>query len=253
MTSWACFLGPGLKFIFHWKAHLSISATSFFSSFSDVFISCVTENRDMSSANSLAWKKGPVARSLTKIKHSKRPKMDSWGTPEATSAQLESCPFNTILCFLSLKKLAKHFCRFPLIWFCFNLKITLLCQTLSNARNTSRNTSWPHIFHQMICKYQELLKVIGWYKSLKLNWFVAISLFFIKNWSILSKISFSRILAQMGSSDIGQQFFRHCLLPFFMNLDNVSLFPIQGKEISPCKWFLMVYKLCFQTFWASRH
>ena len=47
-------LGSGLKYIFHWKAQLSILDKSLFSSFVDMFMSCVTENKDVSLANSLA-------------------------------------------------------------------------------------------------------------------------------------------------------------------------------------------------------
>ena len=44
MTSRACLLGSGLKLIFHWKAQPLI----FFKSFTEVVMSCVTENRDES-------------------------------------------------------------------------------------------------------------------------------------------------------------------------------------------------------------
>ena len=60
MTSWACLLESGLKFIFHWKAQLLILAKSLFSSFADVFMSSVTESKDVSSANSLALEERPV-------------------------------------------------------------------------------------------------------------------------------------------------------------------------------------------------
>ena len=61
MISRACLLVSGLKFIFHWKAELLILAKSLLSSFADVFMPCVTENKDVSSANSLALKERPVA------------------------------------------------------------------------------------------------------------------------------------------------------------------------------------------------
>ena len=51
--SWACLLGSGLKFIFHWKAHLLIWYKSLFNSFAEVSTSCTTENKDVSSGNNL--------------------------------------------------------------------------------------------------------------------------------------------------------------------------------------------------------
>ena len=54
MISWACLLRSGLKVIFHWKAQSLIFFRSLFNSIADVFISCTTENREVSSANSLA-------------------------------------------------------------------------------------------------------------------------------------------------------------------------------------------------------
>ena len=51
MTSWVCLLGFGLYFIFHWKAQLLTLVKSLFSSFADAFMSCVTENKHVSSAN----------------------------------------------------------------------------------------------------------------------------------------------------------------------------------------------------------
>ena len=68
MTFWACLLGSGLKFIFYWKAQLLILAKSLFSLFADVFMSCVTENKDMPSANSFALEKRPLLDHLYKSK-----------------------------------------------------------------------------------------------------------------------------------------------------------------------------------------
>ena len=64
MTSRNCLLGSGLKFIFHWKIQLLILAKLLLSSFADVFMSCVTDNKDVSSVNSLALEERPFARSL---------------------------------------------------------------------------------------------------------------------------------------------------------------------------------------------
>ena len=74
MTSWACLLGSPLKFIFCWKSQLLILAKPLFSFFADVFMSSVTENKDVSSANSLSTENRLVTRSFMpswKLVHSK--------------------------------------------------------------------------------------------------------------------------------------------------------------------------------------
>ena len=45
MTSFACFLGSGLKLTFHWNAYLFTFAKSLFSSRAEVLLSWITENR----------------------------------------------------------------------------------------------------------------------------------------------------------------------------------------------------------------
>ena len=54
MISWAYLLRSGLKVILHWKAQSLIFFRSLFNSIADVFLSCTSENREVSSANSLA-------------------------------------------------------------------------------------------------------------------------------------------------------------------------------------------------------
>ena len=49
-----------------------------------MFISCTTENREVSSANSLALDDKPSGKSLIQIKKSNGPKIDPWGTPALT-------------------------------------------------------------------------------------------------------------------------------------------------------------------------
>ena len=53
MTSWACLVGSGSTFIFHWKAQLFIIFKSLLRSFADVWVSCTTENKEVSSAKQL--------------------------------------------------------------------------------------------------------------------------------------------------------------------------------------------------------
>ena len=54
MTSWACLVVSGLKFIFHWVAQLLILSKSLLRLFVEVWMSCITENKDVSSAKSFA-------------------------------------------------------------------------------------------------------------------------------------------------------------------------------------------------------
>ena len=53
ITSWACFVGSGLKLIFHWKAHLFISFRSLLRLLAVLSGSLTVEIKDVSSANNL--------------------------------------------------------------------------------------------------------------------------------------------------------------------------------------------------------
>ena len=71
--------------------------------------------------------------------------MEPWGTSALTSDQSEPCQFNKTLCFLFLRKQKrlkshKRFSKLPDIPFCFDLKMSPLCQNLSNAFDISRKT-----------------------------------------------------------------------------------------------------------------
>ena len=86
ITSSACLLGSGLKLIFHWNAHLFIFFRSSFKFFADKVISWTTENREVSSANSLGFEIKLSERSLINIKKKRGPRIDPWGTPTLTLA-----------------------------------------------------------------------------------------------------------------------------------------------------------------------
>ena len=58
MTSWACLVVFGLKFIFH--AQLLILSKFLLRLFAEVWMSCVTENKDVSSAKSFALDEMPL-------------------------------------------------------------------------------------------------------------------------------------------------------------------------------------------------
>ena len=64
MTSWACLVGSGLKFDFHWKAQLCIISKSLLRTFAEFWLSWITENKDVSSANNLAFVESPSERSF---------------------------------------------------------------------------------------------------------------------------------------------------------------------------------------------
>ena len=82
------------------RLSIFIFAKSLFSSTADVLLSWITENKDVSSANSLAFEDNPSDKSLIYIKNSNGPSMEPWGTPALTSDQSETCPFNKTLCFV---------------------------------------------------------------------------------------------------------------------------------------------------------
>ena len=53
VTSWACFVGSGLKLIFHWKVHLFISFRLLLRILAVLSGTLTVENRDVSPANNL--------------------------------------------------------------------------------------------------------------------------------------------------------------------------------------------------------
>ena len=93
MTSWVCLVDSGLRFIFHWKTQLSIISKSLLRLFSEVWLSWITENKDVSSANNLAFVESPSERSLILIKNNNGLRMEPWGTPGMTFSSLETWPF----------------------------------------------------------------------------------------------------------------------------------------------------------------
>ena len=80
-----------------------------FTSRAEILLSWITENKDVLSANSLAFEDNPSDKSLIYIKNNNGPSMEPWRTPVLTSDQSENCPFNKTLCFLFLRKSHKRF------------------------------------------------------------------------------------------------------------------------------------------------
>ena len=80
-------------------------------------LSWITENKDVSSANSLAFEDNPPDKSLIYIKNNNGPSMEPCGTPALTSGQSETYPFNKTPCFLFLRESKKRFSKLPDILF----------------------------------------------------------------------------------------------------------------------------------------
>ena len=120
--------------------HRFIFGKSLFKSRAEVLLSWITGNKDVSSANSLAFEDNPSDKSLIYIKNINGPSIEPWATPALKSGLSETCPFNKTLCFLFLRKSHKRLSKLPDIPFHFSLKIGPSCQTLSNAFNISRKT-----------------------------------------------------------------------------------------------------------------
>ena len=209
ITSCAFFLGSGLKLVFYWNGHLFIFAKLLFSSRAEVILSWIRENKDISSAKSLAFEDNPSDESLIYIKNKNGPSMEIWGAPPLISDQSETCPFNKTLCFLFLRKSHKRFSKLSDIPFCVDLKIRPLHQTLSNAFDISRkipltsNTSSNDLYISWaIAK--------SWFmhesQGLNPNWIGEMNSFSIKNLKISLKINFSKIFSQIGRRDIGDRF-----------------------------------------------
>ena len=64
MTSCACLVVSGLKFIYHCVAQLLILLKSLLRLFAEAWMSCITENKDVSSAKSFTLDERPSIRSL---------------------------------------------------------------------------------------------------------------------------------------------------------------------------------------------
>ena len=113
MTSWACFVGSGLKLIFHWKAHLFISFRSLLGLLAVLSGTLTVENRDVSSANNLGLHWRLSDKSLMYIRNKSGPNIEPWGTPALILAQDELWSLRITLCFLFLKESVKRLNKFP--------------------------------------------------------------------------------------------------------------------------------------------
>ena len=194
----------GLKFIFHWVAQLLILSKSLLELFAKVWMSCITENKDESSAKSFALDEKPSVRSLMQIKNNEGPSMEPWGNQLLTFSYKENCLLRTTRCFLSFKKSRQKFSKSPGMPFWVRLKIIPSYHTLSNAFEISRNTlltsrpSSKELYITWVIIYSWLMQESP---SLKPDWLEWRSLFSMKNSKILLNVNLSRIFPEIGSSD----------------------------------------------------
>ena len=136
--SLAIFIVPGLKYKFRWWANLVISSRSLFNFWVVLLKFLTTENWDVSSASNLGKQETSQGRLFTWIRKNSQPKIDLWETQVVILFQLEVCPFNTTLWYLSDKKLPISFNNLPVMP--LRLYNNPSCQNLSKDFEISRKT-----------------------------------------------------------------------------------------------------------------
>ena len=99
ITSFACFFGSRLNYIFHWYAQFLIISQSEFRAFWEFLVLRIFEKSEVSSAK--IWHIDIISsgKSFIYIKNKREPNTDPWGTPEFIFLQSEFWPFKTTLCF----------------------------------------------------------------------------------------------------------------------------------------------------------
>ena len=136
IRSWVCLLRPGLKLFVHLKNKLFILLKSSFKFFADKSLSCITEERDVLSAETKL-----LDQSFIYIKKSSNPRIEPGGTSASTVNHVECWPFRTTLCFLLFRKFAKEFSKLHRTPFYFNLQIRPLCpkENIHNFKTMVKN------------------------------------------------------------------------------------------------------------------
>ena len=99
MTSCACLVGSGLKFIFHWNTQVLVLVESLFNSLADLAIFSTTENSDASSANNFGLHAKSSEKLFIYIRKSNDLSIEHYRTRASIPAHEEYCPFRTTLCF----------------------------------------------------------------------------------------------------------------------------------------------------------
>ena len=131
VACWACLVVYGLKFIFHWVAHLLVLSKSllFKIIWRGLNVMYDRNQRDII-WKSFALDERPAVRLLMSIKN-KGPGLGHWRTPALIFFPVENYPF---------KKSCKRFSKFPDLSFWVSLRMISSCHTLLNAFKISRNT-----------------------------------------------------------------------------------------------------------------
>ena len=140
MTSWVCFVGSGLKIIFHWKAHLFISVRSLCRLLAVLLGTLIIENRDVLWVNNLGLHWRLSDKSFMYIRNKSGPYIEPLRTPALILVQDELWPLRIGLYFLFPKKSVKRLNKFPEILLRLNLWIIPSSSTLLKAFEMSRNT-----------------------------------------------------------------------------------------------------------------
>ena len=149
------FVRVWIKVHFPFKSPVTISSKSSLRSLAEVLISLTTENREVSSANSLHSLLRPSDKSLIYVKNKKSARIDPWGTPALTSGQNEHWPFKTTFCFLLWKKSSKMFMISLLIPFWRSLKIRPSCHTCQKPLKYKKISHELQVLYQMHLKFRD--------------------------------------------------------------------------------------------------
>ena len=106
---WVCFFGFELKIVFHWKFQLFILFKSSLKYFARESLSCITENRDVSSETSLGFE----TKLSEMFKKSNGSRIEPLGTPTAKMTYTERWLFRITLWFFPFRKSVKGFSKLP--------------------------------------------------------------------------------------------------------------------------------------------
>ena len=98
------------------------------------------KKKEVPSTNNFRFDARLSNKSVMYMKKSRGPRKKPCEILAPTFVHGEFWPFNTTLCFLLFKKSVTVLKRLPDIPFCFSLKGSPSCQTLSNALEISRKT-----------------------------------------------------------------------------------------------------------------
>ena len=132
-----------LKFICQSLAHSESSLMSFCKMSSSSGLVICLYNRE-SSAKRRSFELIFLCKSLIYTRKNNGPRTVPCGTPDVTAASLDWHPSTTTLCVRWVSQLLIHNSRDLFIPLCFNLKMSLVNETLSKAFVKSKMTLWGH-------------------------------------------------------------------------------------------------------------